>query len=63
MGESILTTLVEVAPQIMKHKNNYDAMATFMWSATMALNGIISRGCIEDWSTHIIDTNLPHCMV
>jgi len=57
-AESILTTLVEVAPQIMKHKNNYDAMATFMWSATMALNGIISRGCIEDWSTHIIGHEL-----
>lgn len=57
-AESILTTLVEVAPQIMKHKNDYDAMATFMWSATMALNGIISRGCIEDWSTHIIGHEL-----
>lgn len=57
-SESILTTLVEVAPVIMKHKNNYDAMATFMWSATMALNGIISRGCIEDWSTHIIGHEL-----
>ncbi|HON51973.1 MAG TPA: iron-containing alcohol dehydrogenase [Bacteroidales bacterium] len=57
-AESILTTLIEVAPIVMKNKTNYDAMATFMWTATMALNGIISRGCIEDWSTHIIGHEL-----
>jgi NADP-dependent alcohol dehydrogenase len=57
-AESILTTLIEVTPIVMKNKTNYDAMATFMWTATMALNGIISRGCIEDWSTHIIGHEL-----
>lgn len=57
-AESILTTLIEVAPIVMKDKTNYDAMANFMWSATMALNGIISRGCVEDWSTHIIGHEL-----
>jgi NADP-dependent alcohol dehydrogenase len=57
-AEGILSTLVEVGPHVLKHKTDYDTMANFMWSATMALNGIISRGAVEDWSTHIIGHEL-----
>ncbi|MCL2328917.1 MAG: iron-containing alcohol dehydrogenase [Bacteroidetes bacterium] len=57
-AESILRVLIDTAPKVMSDHTNYDAMANFMWSATMALNGIISRGAIEDWSTHIIGHEL-----
>ena len=57
-AESILRVLIDTAPIVMNDRTNYDAMANFMWSATMALNGIISRGAIEDWSTHIIGHEL-----
>jgi len=57
-AEAILTTLIEEGPKVLADKTNYDAMSNFMWSATMALNGIISRGCVEDWSTHIIGHEL-----
>jgi Uncharacterized oxidoreductases, Fe-dependent alcohol dehydrogenase family len=53
-AESILQTIIEIAPKILKDKTNYDSMATFMLSATMALNGFISMGVSEDWSTHMI---------
>ncbi|MDY3979129.1 MAG: iron-containing alcohol dehydrogenase [Tidjanibacter sp.] len=53
-AEGILQTLVEVAPEVMSESNNYDAMSTFMLSATMALNGFIAMGVTEDWSTHMI---------
>lgn len=57
-AEGVLHTLVEEGPKAMKNKTDYDTMANFMWSATMALNGIISRGAVEDWSTHIIGHEL-----
>jgi len=53
-AESILQTILEIAPKILKNKTDYDSMATFMLSATMALNGFISMGVSEDWSTHMI---------
>lgn len=51
-AESILETLIEAAAVVMKKPNNYDARATLMWCATIALNGLISRGVSEDWATH-----------
>ncbi|MDR2962169.1 MAG: iron-containing alcohol dehydrogenase [Bacteroidales bacterium] len=57
-AEGVLRVLIDSAPVVMNEHQNYDAMANFMWSATMALNGIISRGAIEDWSTHVIGHEL-----
>lgn len=53
-AEAILTTLIEVGPQALEQPNNYDIRANLMWCATQALNGTISRGVPEDWSTHEI---------
>ena len=53
-AEGILQTILDIAPKILKDKTEYDSMATFMLSATMALNGFISMGVSEDWSTHMI---------
>ena len=33
---------------------NYEARASFMWSATLALNTLISCGVPQDWATHMI---------
>jgi NADP-dependent alcohol dehydrogenase len=57
-AESILTTLIEQGPLVFKQPNNYDIRATLMWTATMALNGLISRGVPEDWATHGIGHEL-----
>ncbi len=57
-AESILRVLIDEGTKVIEDHSNYDAMANFMWSATMALNGIISRGAIEDWSTHVIGHEL-----
>lgn len=57
-AEGILRTLVETAPSIMENPQDYDSMATFMLSATMALNGFISMGVTQDWSTHMIGHEL-----
>ena len=57
-AESILQTLIEVAPAIMKDPSDYNAAANFMWSCTMALNGLINKGVPEDWSVHLMGHEL-----
>jgi NADP-dependent alcohol dehydrogenase len=52
LAESIYNTLVDAAPAIMNGKKDYEARASFMWCATMALNGLINQGVQQDWSTH-----------
>jgi len=51
-AESIMQTLVEVAPAIMKDPSDYEAASDFMWSCTMALNGLIQQGVPGDWAVH-----------
>lgn len=57
-AESILQTLIEVAPKILADPSNYEAAANFMWSCTMALNGLIQKGVPTDWATHMIGHEL-----
>lgn len=57
-AESILITLVEEGPKVMANRNDYEAAANFMWSATMALNGLIGVGVPQDWATHMIGHEL-----
>jgi len=57
-AESILLTLIEEGPKVLTSRNDYDAAANFMWSATMALNGLIAVGVPQDWATHMIGHEL-----
>lgn len=53
-SESILQTLVEVSPKIKENQHDYEQMANYMLSATMALNGFVAMGVEQDWATHMI---------
>jgi len=57
-AEGLLQTLVEIGPKVLAEPGNYNARANLMWSATMALNGLIVAGVPEDWSTHMIGPEL-----
>ena len=57
-AESILMTLTETGPKILADKKDYNTAANFMWSATMALNGLIAVGVPQDWATHAIGHEL-----
>lgn len=57
-AESILQTLVEVAPTVIKDPTDYKAASNFMWSCTMALNGLIQKGVPGDWAVHAIGHEL-----
>ncbi|AUC23184.1 NADH-dependent alcohol dehydrogenase [Polaribacter sejongensis] len=57
-AESILQTIIEVAPKVLKDPTDYDAAANFMWSCTMALNGLIQKGVPGDWAIHAMGHEL-----
>jgi NADP-dependent alcohol dehydrogenase len=57
-AEAILITLIEEGPKAYANPADYDAMANLMWSATMALNGLIMCGVPGDWSVHSIGHEL-----
>ncbi|OIQ29793.1 MAG: NADH-dependent alcohol dehydrogenase [Crocinitomix sp. MedPE-SWsnd] len=57
-AESIMQTIIEVAPRILKDPSDYKAAANFMWSCTMALNGLIQKGVPTDWAIHMMGHEL-----
>jgi len=59
-SEGILQTLIEEGPKALSPatKDDLDVRANIMWSATMALNGLIGAGVPQDWSTHMIGHEL-----
>lgn len=57
-AESILQTLVEIAPAILKDPSDYKAASDFMWCCTMALNGLIQQGVPGDWAIHAMGHEL-----
>ncbi len=57
-AESILQTLIEVAPKIINNPADYKAASNFMWSCTMALNGLIQKGVPTDWAVHAMGHEL-----
>ncbi len=53
-AEGLLLTLVEDGPRALSEPDNYDVRANLMWTATMALNGLIGAGVPNDWATHML---------
>lgn len=59
-SESLLRILIEEGPKALdeKSKDDLEVRANIMWSATMALNGLIGSGVPQDWATHMIGHEL-----
>lgn len=53
-AEGLLLTLIEEGPKALAEPENYDVRANIMWTATLALNGLIGQGVPQDWATHAI---------
>ena len=53
-AEGLLHTLIEEGPRVFAEPDNMDVRENLMWSATMALNGLIGAGVPQDWSTHML---------
>jgi len=58
MAESIIQTVIETTPRLLKNLHDYDARATIMWCGTLALNHLLEGGVDDDWSTHGIQHEL-----
>ena len=58
IAESILQTLIQVGPEVVANPEDYALASNFMWSCTMALNGLIQKGVPSDWATHMIGHEL-----
>lgn len=58
ISESILQTLIEIGPAVLENPSDYKLASNFVWSATMALNGLIQKGVPSDWATHMIGHEL-----
>lgn len=58
LAEGVLHALVDNAAVCLAETDNYDARAEYMWSATMALNGLLGKGVTSDWATHMIGHEL-----
>jgi NADP-dependent alcohol dehydrogenase len=59
-SEGLLQTLIEEGPKALSSdtKDDLEVRANIMWSATMALNGLIGAGVPQDWTTHMIGHEL-----
>lgn len=57
-AESILQTLVEIAPRVINDPADFEAASNFMWCCTMALNGLIQKGVPTDWAVHAMGHEL-----
>ncbi|MCO4205505.1 alcohol dehydrogenase [Aeromonas taiwanensis] len=57
-AEGLLLTLAEEGPKALVEPENYDVRANIMWSATLALNGLIGAGVPQDWATHMLGHEL-----
>lgn len=53
-AEGLLHTLIEDGPRVFAEPDNMMVRENLMWSATMALNGLIGAGVPQDWSTHML---------
>jgi NADP-dependent alcohol dehydrogenase len=57
-AEGLLLTLIEDGPKALQEPENYDVRANLMWTATLALNGLIGVGVPNDWATHMLGHEL-----
>ena len=57
-AEGLLLTLIEDGPIALKEPENYAVRANLMWTATLALNGLIGAGVPGDWATHMLGHEL-----
>ena len=56
--EGAIKTMMYILPRVLKAPKNYDYRAEMMWCGTIAHNGILGCGRIEDWASHNIEHEL-----
>ncbi len=68
IAEGLMREIINDSLIVSEDLQNYDARSNIMWTATWALNTLISKGKSEDWMVHMIGqsiggvTNATHGM-
>ncbi|WP_019935645.1 iron-containing alcohol dehydrogenase [Oceanimonas smirnovii] len=57
-AEGLLQTLIEIGPNALAEPQDYPTRASLMWTATLALNGLIGAGVPQDWASHMLGHEL-----
>lgn len=58
LSEAALKTIINNTPLVLKDPENYNARAEIMWAGTLAHNGLMGTGRVEDWASHKIEHEL-----
>lgn len=58
LAEGLLMALVDVAPKALADPTDYNARANIEWSSTLAHNGLVGCGRVEDWTSHALEHEL-----
>jgi len=57
-SEGLMLTLLEESQKVFENPDDLEIRSNIMLSATLALNGLISSGVPQDWTTHMIGHEL-----
>ena len=54
ISEGLMKSLIHASRIAVKNPQDYEARSNIMWTATWALNTLVSRGKSEDWMVHML---------
>ena len=54
ISEGLMRSLISSSREAVKDPQNYEARSNIMWTATWALNTLVSRGKSTDWMVHML---------
>ena len=54
LGEGLMKSLIHSSRIANENPQDYEARGNIMWTATWALNTLVSRGKSEDWMVHML---------
>lgn len=61
ISEGLIKSVIHSSRIAIKDKNDYEARSNLMWSATWALNTLVSRGKSTGWMVHMIGQSVGAC--
>ncbi len=58
MAESLLKTMVDKSPRVLKDPENYNLRAEIMWAGALSHNDLMGTGRVPDFASHSIEHEL-----
>lgn len=61
ISEGLMKSVVHSSRIALRDMNDYEARSNIMWTATWALNTLVSRGKSTDWMVHMLGQSVGAC--